>query len=89
MNNQEIDALGRKIADAAMREFARLCPEACQADDRQLEQALDAIRTEVDPAIDELMRDVESAPHAANYAFANTVLRLATTGVKAFKAAAH
>jgi len=85
----DIEALGRKIAESAMRTFAKLCPEACQASDHQLEVALHALRAETDPAVDEMIQDMKDAPHMANYAYANAVMRLAQAGAKAFRAAAH
>lgn len=87
MHTESIDALGQKLAHAALTTLVRLCPEIKTAPPQQQENACAAMRAKVKEAVDELLDDAKAAPWMAEAAFASAVLALAHEGIKALRAA--
>jgi len=85
MNTATLDALGNKLANAALTTLVRLCPEVRTASEQQLEAACAAMRAKSGEAIDELLKDTRAAPHLAHVSFTSAVLTLATEGVKVLR----
>ena len=80
-----IETLGKKIADDAIRLIAKLYPAARKATTAQLEAASAAMRRVSIAAMDEMMDDVKAAPHLYHVSYMSAVLTIATTGINAMK----
>jgi len=84
-NFADVDQLGQRLADQALRTLISLCPEIRSASPARKEAVYAAVRAKVAPAIDSLLKDARLAPCLAEAAFHNAVLTLALAGVKALQ----
>ena len=84
-NFADVDQLGKRLADQALRTLISLCPEIRCASPARKEAVYAAVRAKVTPAIESLLKDTRLAPCLAEAAFHNAVLNLALAGVKALQ----
>jgi len=84
-NFADVDQLGQRLADQALRTLISLCPEIRSTSPARKEAVHAAVRAKVAPAIDSLLKDARLAPCLAEAAFHNAVLTLALAGVKALQ----
>ena len=84
-NFADVDQLGQRLADQALRTLISLCPEIRSASPARKEAVYAAVRAKVAPSIDSLLKDARLAPCLAEAAFHNAVLTLALAGVKALQ----
>lgn len=85
-NTAALEALGLKLADAALRTLVRLCPEIRTASPARQAAACAAMRTQVGPALDELLDDAQAAPWLAEVVFSSAVMTLVNAGIQALRA---
>lgn len=84
-NFADVDQLGKRLADQALRTLISLCPEIRCASPARKEAVYAAVRAKVTAAIEGLLKDARLAPCLAEAAFHNAVLTLALAGVKALQ----
>lgn len=84
-NFADVDQMGKRLADQALRTLISLCPEIRCASPARKEAVYAAVRAKVTPAIEGLLKDARLAPCLAEAAFHNAVLTLALAGVKALQ----
>ena len=85
-NLARLDELGQRLADQAFRTLISLCPEIRSASPARQEAVCAAMRANVAPSIDRLLKDARLSPCLAEAAFHNAVLTLALAGVEALQA---
>jgi hypothetical protein len=82
-----IDTLGKKLGDAALTTFVRLCPEVRSATAEQLDAACAAMRAKSGEVVKQLLDDARDAPWIAHIAFQTAALTLAHEGLKVMRGA--
>lgn len=81
-----IDALGKKLGDAALRTLIEICPQVRTASSEQLQTACAAMRARSREVVDQLLDDARDAPGVAHLAFITAALTLAQEGAKVIRA---
>ena len=82
MDNQKIDTLAHKLADAALTVLVRTCrQEVANASHEQLEAACAAMRAKSRSVIDQLLDEARAAPWVGTVAFQAAALDLAQAGI--------
>lgn len=82
-----VDTLGKKLGDAALTAFVRLCPEVRSATAEQLDAACAAMRAKSREVVQQLLDDARDAPGVSHIAFQTAALTLAHEGVKVMRGA--
>jgi hypothetical protein len=86
MNTANIDALGTKLANAAMTVLVRTArAQVAAASTDELEAACVAMRAISSKVVDQLLDDVREAPWIAQAAFQAAALELAQAGIAALR----
>jgi hypothetical protein len=86
MDPTKIDALGTRLAQAAMTVVVRTCREqVARATHEELDAVCAAMRARSRPAIDRLIDDAKAAPWIAEAAFTAAALDLAQAGIAALR----
>jgi len=81
-----IDALGNKLAEAALTTLIRLCPEIRTAMPEQQKAACAAMRAVSEAVVNELIDDARDAPGVGHLAFQTAALTLAHEGIRVLRA---
>ncbi|TSE28130.1 hypothetical protein Tther_02330 [Tepidimonas thermarum] len=82
MKYDKVDALGERLAEAALTVLVRTYRKEVAAASRdELESACAAMRTQARPVLDRLLDDARAAPWIAEAAFHAAALELAHAGI--------
>ena len=86
MDPTKIDALGTRLAQAAMTTVVRTCREqVARATHEELDAVCAAMRARSRPVVDRLIDDAKAAPWIAEAAFAAAVMEMAEAGIAALR----
>jgi hypothetical protein len=86
MDPTKIDALGTRLAQAAMTMVVRTCREqVARATHEELDDVCAAMRARSRPVVNRLIDDAKAAPWIAEAAFAAAVADMAQAGIAALR----